>query len=172
MRVYFVWRICCAYGAKSSSLNVRMRRLRRHNKLSLALFANAIALALVALALFAKNDSRFPSVIPAAFGQNQPAIGGGAGVFIVPAQFNSNTYGCYIMDVDAQTLCAYVMYPGEHNFRLVAARTYKYDRRLNNYNTTPSPNEIKALVEKEQADVRAADTKRAPGSPEAPEKDK
>jgi len=151
-----------------------MRRSHRHNKLSLALFASAFALALIALALFAKNEDRFPSVIPAAYGQNgQAAIGGGAGVFVVPAQFGSNFYGCYIMDVDAQTICAYQMFPGEHNFRLIAARSFKYDRRLNNYNTaTPSPLEVKALVEKEQADVRAADQKRAPASPEAPNSDK
>lgn len=152
----------------------RMRRSHRHNKLSLALFANAFALALIALALFARNEDRFPSVIPAAYGQpGQAAIGGGAGVFVVPAQFGSNFYGCYIMDIDAQTICAYQMFPGEHNFRLIAARSFKYDRRLNNYNTaTPSPLEVKALVEKEQADVRAADQKRAPTSPEAPNSDK
>lgn len=149
-----------------------MHRFRRHNKLSLALFANAIALALIALALFARNESSFPGMLPAAYGQGQSAIGGGAGVFIVPAQFNATTYGCYIMDVDAQTMCAYQFVPGEHNFRLVAARTYKFDRKLNNFNTSPAPNEIKALVEKELADVRAADQKRAPGSPEAPTKDK
>ncbi|MBC8107347.1 MAG: hypothetical protein H7Z14_12210 [Anaerolineae bacterium] len=151
-----------------------MRRSQRYNKLSLALFVNAVALCLIALALFTKNDSKFPSMIPAAYGQNgQAAIGGGAGVFVVPAQFGQNFYGCYIMDVDAQTICAYQMFPGEHNFRLIAARSFRYDRRLNNYNTaTPSPAEVKALVEKEQADVRAADQKRPPASPEAPNSDR
>ena len=161
-----------ASTTKTFSL-IRMRRSNRHNKISLALFANAIALALVALALFAKNESKFPAMIPAAYGQNgQAAIGGGAGVFVVPAQFGSNFYGCYIMDVDAQTIAAYQMFPGEHNFRLIAARTFRHDRKLNNYNTLPDPNEIKKLVEKEQAEVRGADAKRPPGSPEANERDK
>jgi hypothetical protein len=76
------------------------------------------------------------------------------------------------MDVDAQTICAYQMFPGEHNFRLIAARSFRYDRRLNNYNTAqPSPAEVKALVEKEQAEIRAADTPRTPGSPERSERD-
>src|SRR3954468_24773276 len=148
-----------------------MRRPHRHNKLSLALFANAIALGLVALALFAKNETKFPAMIPAAYGQNQAAIGGGAGVFVVPAHFGSNFYGCYIMDVDAQTICAYQMFPGEHQFKLIAARSFKYDRRLNNYNT-PDPNEVRQLVEKEQAVPRGADAKRPPTSPEAPQNDK
>lgn len=154
-----------------------MRRFPRHNlrynKISLALFANAIALTLVAVALFARNEDRFPSVLPAAYAQNgQAAIGGGAGVFVVPAQFGSNFYGCYIMDVDAQTIAAYQMFPGEHQLKLIAARTFRNDRRLNNYNTSPDPNEIKLLVDKEQAAIRGADAKRAPGSPEVPPKDK
>jgi hypothetical protein len=135
----------------------------------MALFANAIALTLVAIALFARNESRFPSVIPAAYGQNQPAIGGGAGVFVVPAQFGQNFFGCYIMDVDAQTICAYQMFPGEHNFRLIAARSFRHDRRLNKYNTSPDPNEIRQLVEKEQAGIRGADLQRQPPSPETNE---
>ena len=150
-----------------------MRRLRHHNKISLALFANAAALALVALAIFSKNESRFPSMIPAAYGQNgQAAIGGGAGVFVVPAQFGANFYGCYIMDVDAQTIAAYQMFPGEHQFKLIASRTFRYDRRLNRYNTSPDPNEIKQLVEKEQAAVRGADVEKRPAQPEGNERDK
>ena len=37
----------------------------------------------------------------------QPAIAGGAGVFIAPAQFSSNIWGVYLLDVDQQTICAY-----------------------------------------------------------------
>jgi len=149
------------------------RHNRRHHGISLALFANAIALTLVAVALFARNDDRFPSVLPAAYAQNgQAAIGGGAGVFVVPAQFGSNFYGCYIMDVDAQTIAAYQMFPGEHQLKRIPARTSRNDRRLNNYNTSPDPNEIKQLVDKEQAAIRGADAKRAPESPEVPQKDK
>src|SRR5688572_12769134 len=96
-----------------------------------------------------------PQILPAAFAQNQQPIAGGAGLFMMPAQFSSNTWGCYLMDVDSQTLAAYQYLPGEHALRLVAARNFRYDRKLGNYNTAnPSPQEVKELVEKEAAGAR------------------
>ena len=102
-----------------------------------------------------------------AFGQQMP-IGGGAGVFIVPGQFSSNTWGCYLMDVDAQTLCAYQFYPGDKQLRLIAARYFRYDRKLKNFNTpSPSPDEVSQLIAREQDDARVKDQSNAPASPEA-----
>ena len=133
-----------------------MRRTRLLNKpLTLALWANALALGLIAVALFARSST--PDFLSAAVAQNQLPIGGAAGVFIVPGQFSTNTYGCYIMDVDAQTLCAYQYYPAEKQLRLVAARGFRHDRRLSNYNTMPPPDDIKSLVEKQQQEIRAVE---------------
>src|SRR5438477_543231 len=78
-----------------------------------------------------------PMLMPQAFGQasgQMPAIAGGAGLFVTPAQFSTNTWGCYVMDVDQQTLCAYQYFPGERKLRLVAARNFRYDRRLGQFN--------------------------------------
>ena len=61
-----------------------------------------------------------------------------------------NTFGCYIMDTDAQTLCAYQFYPGEKEFRFVAARNFRHDRRLGNFNTMPDPREVEKWVEVER----------------------
>src|SRR5438046_1958035 len=118
------------------------------SRLTFALYLNAAAMVLIALALFCRSGatSRLPGMLSTALAQNQLPIGGGAGVFIVPAQFNSNNFGCYIMDVDAQTLCAYQYFPAEKNLRLVAARSFKYDRHLGNFNTTMPPSEVKDLV--------------------------
>jgi len=68
----------------------------------------------------------------------------------MPAQFSSNTWGCYVMDVDSQTLCAYQFLPGEKQLRLIAARNFRFDRRLGNFNTVPAPLDVKDLVDKEQ----------------------
>jgi hypothetical protein len=147
-----------------------MRRPRRNNPLALALWANALALTIVGIAIFSRSSARssidFPDFAARAMAQNQLPIGGGAGVFIVPAQFSSTTYGCYIMDVDAQTLCTYWYEPPSHTLHLVAARNFRFDRRLSNYNTAPTPLEVKAQVDKEQADVRGAETRPTPPSPE------
>ena len=43
--------------------------------------------------------------------------------------------------------------------RLVAARNFRYDRRLGNFNTpSPSPAEVKNLVEKEQAEIHVLES--------------
>jgi hypothetical protein len=154
-----------------------MRRPRRNNPIALALWANAIALTIVGLAIFSRSSGsnsprdtidvpNFPDFASRAMAQNQMPIGGGAGLFMVPAQFSSTTFGCYIMDVDAQTLSAYWYEPPSHQLHLVASRNFRFDRRLGNYNTIPAPMEIKALVDKEQAEVRGAETRPTPPSPE------
>jgi len=117
--------------------------------LVVALWANAALLAVIALLLV--NRSSVPSFLPAAYAQNQPPIAGGAGVFVMPGQFRENVWGCYLLDVDSKTLCAYQYFPGEKKLRLAAARSYRSDVKLENFNTDPSPNEIKALVDRQQA---------------------
>lgn len=122
----------------------------RQRPLVLALYLNAAALlAIVVVLLFRDNN---PSILPAAYGQNPLPIAGGAGLFIAPAQFSDKNFGCYLMDVDQQTLCAYMFFPGDKQLRLIAARNFRYDRRLGMYNTDkPTPDEVKSLIDKEQA---------------------
>ncbi len=52
----------------------------------------------------------------AVYAQNQPPIAGGAGVFVMPAQIGPGQWGCYLLDVDAGTLCAYQYMPGSRRF--------------------------------------------------------
>ena len=153
---------------------MRTRQLQFGRPMSLALGANAAALALIGVALLARPDG--PSFLPSAVAQNQLPMAGGAGVFIVPAQFSSlpsGRFGCYLIDVDAQTLSAYEMSTATaaapSQLRLIAARSFRHDRRLGNYNTFPPPGEIEALNEKAQVQIRAAQpADRAPANPEDP----
>jgi hypothetical protein len=140
-------------------------RLRR-NPVAVALYVNA-ALLLAILVVLAGRD-RTISLTPQAFGQAQPTIAGGAGLFMVPAQFSSNIWGVYLMDVDQQTICAYTVTGSPPTLKLAAARSFRNDRRLGNYNTAnPSPAEVKDLVEKEQAGNRVNDRPATPApSPE------
>jgi len=118
----------------------------RNKSLVIALWANAALLAVIALTLL--NRDRGPSLLPAAFAQNQPPIAGGAGVFVMPGQFRENVWGCYLLDVDNKTLCAYQYFPGDKMLRLAAARSYQNDVKLKEFNTDPSPRDIKNRVEK------------------------
>ena len=136
----------------------------RRNPIALALYVNAVLLAMILLAVVTRGSA--PTLIAPAMAQDaprQPALAGGAGIFIAPAQFSTTTWGCYLMDVDQQTLCAYQYLPGERQLKLVAARNFRYDRRLGNFNTAnPSPMEVKDLSEKEQAANRGAEPPKAP----------
>ena len=70
----------------------------------------------------------------------------GGSVLAVAGQVTRDNYGLYIVDTDEKTICVYEWAPSAKVLRLVAARTYKHDRRLNAYNTEPSPAEIEKLV--------------------------
>jgi len=128
-----------------------------------ALCANAVILGVVAVTLLSRDGS--PKFLPDAFAQQMP-LAGGAGVFVVPAQFSANTWGCYLMDVDAQTLAAYQFYPGDRQLRLVSARYFRNDRRLRDFNTAPSPEEVRELVENEANAARIVEQNDKPVSPE------
>jgi hypothetical protein len=135
------------------------------------LWANCIVLVGILLVLLGRSGgSGMPSFNSPALGQQMP-IGGGAGVFIVPGQFSTNTWGCYLMDVDAETLCAYQFYPGDKQLRLIASRYFRYDRKLKNFNTgTPAPDEVAQMVAREQDSARVKEQNNVPLSPEAPAK--
>ena len=126
----------------------------QNKRLTVALYLNATLLAAVVCLLLARSNG--PSFVPGAFAQNQLPIGGGAGMFIVPGQFASNIFGFYIMDVDAQTVCAYAFEGAGRQLRLVAARSFRNDRKLTNFNTgNPTPEEVGQLVDQAQQGLRA-----------------
>jgi hypothetical protein len=135
-----------------------MIRRRRRNPVAIALYVNAaILLVILGVLLATRNDSTF-TLTPSALAQAQPAIAGGAGVFIAPAQFSSNVWGVYLLDVDQQTICAYTVSGSPPQLRLTAARNFRYDRKLGNYNIAgPSANEVKEMLEKEQNETRGAE---------------
>ena len=142
----------------------------KNKPLILVLYVNAALLAAIVVILLGRSSA--PGFLPAALGQNQLPIGGGAGVFIVPAQFSTNVYGCYIMDVDAQTICAYQFYPADKQLRLVAARSYRNDRKLTDFNTpSPTPDEVGQLLEQQQQNARVKEQNKQKVSPEGPAKD-
>ena len=86
-----------------------MKRSRSRNPLLIALYLNAALLGAVLIALITRDGG--VTLLAPVMGQAQapatPAIAGGAGLFVVPAQFSTNTWGCYLMDVDSQSLVAY-----------------------------------------------------------------
>ena len=132
-------------------------RRRRNRSLVIALYINATLLLSILVALLARGNS---GAAFAAIPSPQP-IAGGANLYLMPAQFSANKWGCYVLDIDAQTLLAYYYSPKNDgtDLQLVAARKITYDRRLTNFNSTdPSWMEVKKWVEQAAEGIRGQDT--------------
>jgi hypothetical protein len=133
------------------------RRPRPQGPLIHALYLNAaLLLAILAVLLFRGNG---PGLSSPAFGAPQMMpIAGGGGVFLMPAQFSINTWGCYLMDIDSQNICAYQYIPGERQLKFVAARNYREDRKLRDWNTSPPPAEIARMNQTEKSGIRGTES--------------
>jgi hypothetical protein len=133
-----------------------MRSLLHANRVVLVLGANAILLLLILVAMITRDGRGLGAT---AFGQSliTPVSAPAGGLTVMPCQLSPNTWGCYVMDPMNQTLCVYQYLPHEE-LKLLAARDIQYDRKLGNYNTSPPPTEIKAMVERAEEPGRAAPT--------------
>ncbi|MBN1554762.1 MAG: hypothetical protein JXA11_08450 [Phycisphaerae bacterium] len=69
-------------------------------------------------------------------------------VFVTAGRISRETYGLYLVDETNRTISVYQVAPkAKDKLRLMAARTYAYDVRLDDFNTSPPPREIQRLVE-------------------------
>jgi hypothetical protein len=70
---------------------------------------------------------------------------------MMPSQLGPNTWGLYLMDVEAGTICVYKANPENSRFRLMAVRYFRNDRFLNDFNNdSPTPREVLKQVEQQR----------------------
>jgi hypothetical protein len=124
--------------------------------LLVALYINAALLLAVLVAFLGRGNT--PAFLSGAYGaplSPQP-IAGGANLYLMPAQFSQTTWGCYVLDIDTQALCAYRYRPTNDgtDLQLVAVRKISYDRKLTNFNTSPTPTEVKHLMDQAAEGIR------------------
>ena len=79
-------------------------------------------------------------------------------MFAFSGQLTKNTYGVYLVDVDAMTLWMYEYQPQERCMRLAAARTWRYDRYLENLNICDLPPEVVERMVEEQREYQLRST--------------
>jgi hypothetical protein len=103
----------------------------------------AILLAVIATALVVRSEPLLP----------QPALGdapmvGARGIFAFTGQLDKNRNGLFMMDVDNGTIWCYEYLPATRKLVLVAARTFRYDRYLEDYNNDPetAPVQVQTLL--------------------------
>ena len=120
------------------------------NAATLALYGVGALLLANLMATLLRSDSAVAQA------QRQPPIAGGGGLFIMPAQLSGNTWGAYLMDIDKGTLAVYQFFPGTSQLKFVAARKFTNDTKMENWNTSPSPQEVADLVEKQNKGIRGS----------------
>lgn len=77
--------------------------------------------------------------------------GGNGEVFVVAGQVTQGTYGLFLVDTKNETVCVYQYLPQTRKLKLMAARTYRFDTKLDDYNSDgPSPAEVKKLVSQQK----------------------
>ncbi len=114
---------------------------------STVLWIIAILLAIIATALVVGPGNGLS--IQAAQGDSPMA--GARGIFAFTGQLDKHSYGLFMMDVDSSNVWCYQYVPGTRRLKLVAARSFLYDRYLENYGLDePSPAEIKAVLDKQR----------------------
>jgi hypothetical protein len=82
----------------------------------------------------------------------QVELQAGAGrILVVPVQIGRDSYGLAMVDTVAQTLWIYELNsrgPAHKRLALLAARSWRYDRLLQQYNTAePKPEQVRMLLE-------------------------
>ena len=79
---------------------------------------------------------------------------GNSEILVVPIQIERDKYGLAMVDTVGQTLWIYElnsMGPAHNRLRLLAARSWQYDRLLKQYNTAePKPEQVRMLLEEEE----------------------
>jgi hypothetical protein len=108
----------------------------------------AVALVVIATVLVVRpNGARIPMLDNAALAQ--PVSSGGArGLFAFSGQLSKSTYGLYMVDMDTMTIWAYEYLPQKGCLRLAAARTWRYDRYLENHNICDlAPDAVERMIE-------------------------
>jgi len=104
-----------------------------------------IAACLLVEAGFATSAASAQSANGAAAGE--VTTGQSGDIFAVAGKITSSTYGLYLVNTRSGTMTLYEWLPKSRKLRLKAARNYTFDLQLDDFNTEPSPREIKKLVE-------------------------
>ncbi|HUS73207.1 MAG TPA: hypothetical protein VMY06_09090 [Sedimentisphaerales bacterium] len=88
---------------------------------------------------------------PPATAQAELQTGTDSGILVVPVQIGRESYGLAMVDTVGQTLWIYELNnrgPAHSRLNLLAARSWRYDRLLQQYNTAePKPEQVKMLLE-------------------------
>ena len=113
----------------------------------------AILLAVIATTLIMRFDEgRLTNSVYAQAGSEQL---GARGIYAFTGQLTGKSYGLFMMDVDRGTVWCYEFQRGPHGqpqMKLVAARSWIWDRFLEEFNVAePVPGDVRLMVEQQKS---------------------
>jgi hypothetical protein len=92
--------------------------------------------------------------------------GGEEEIVVIPIQIERDTYGIAMVDKTSQTLWIYEFGnrgPAYARLKLLAARSWRYDKLLQQYNTgEPKPEQVKMILESLSKQVEQKDAVKEP----------
>ena len=136
----------------AESEETRMIQRPRDNRLLAVLIVNAILLGALCFELAPRNNA--VAAMPDMSGiANLPS----SNVVVMPAQLSPNTWGCYLLDNTKHSLAVYQYSPGERMLRLMAGRDIQYDAKLTDFNTQPTPADVKDILDRAASAGSAVD---------------
>ncbi len=101
------------------------------------------SLAVIAVCMVLRLEERGNPVFAQPMGQ-----AGALGIFAFTGQLSPSTHGLFMVDVDTMTVWCYEILGDSKELRLVAGRTWRYDRYLENFNCAGfAPEVIENMVQ-------------------------
>jgi hypothetical protein len=125
----------------------------------------AVLLAAIATGVWLRPDG-LP--LPSTALAQQPPMAGARGVFAFTGPIERDRYGLFMLDVDQGTIWCYAFenVAGTSKLRLVAARTWVYDRFLQDFNcAAPDFRTVQKLVAQQRAQPPGTNTGATQESP-------
>ena len=116
-----------------------------------------VVLAVIATALVTRRDGArlMKAALAQSGGSGEAGQVGARGIYAFTGQLTSKSYGVFMVDVDTGTIWCYEMAKGANNelqMRLVAARSWVFDRYLEEFNVAePVPAAVRAIVRQQRS---------------------
>lgn len=132
-----------------------------------ALWIVAALLAIIAVGVWIRPAE---PLLPTAWAQSSGQAGA-RGVYAFTGQIDHNRFGLFMLDVDQGTIWCYGLErtDGVLKLRLLAGRTWIYDRYLQDFNVAPPDfREIQQIVARQRGQDRGTDTPEPTGAGESP----
>lgn len=134
------------------------------------LWVIAALLSVIAFGVWSRPS---PPALQSAHAQGQ-ALAGARGVFAFTGPIDRDQYGLFMLDIEQGTVWCYAFenVGGKQKLRLVAARTWIYDRYLQDFNCAePDFRMVRELVDQQRARMSERQSPDSPDRQDAPPED-